>query len=778
MGEALVVASANLEKAKTDLDLMKAQYDSAKETYENAKTIYTALKNSQIRTGSSEVQHDQLCGSCKAISISKLFERQQQPPKAHRQKVGDLFHAIENQSRCNFCRFLIEAFQLGSETQSERLHALLTPRDTAIYFARDSEGKAWYTKAGIDTNLPACPFVWLQTGRQTLTGQPHICVSFKPTVDGNESTASWRKEIYPRRRGALEAFNGSLNYELIKSWLTKCETEHVAICKSDDTKSTSSLNIVLIDVSTKTFVRRRPGDRFVALSYVWGKRVQRPGSVSASPRGSGGGTNNHGPTDREMNQKLADFIPQTMRDALTFVERIGERYAWIDQLCIDQTNEEEKQRQINIMDRIFAAAILTVISLDGPDADWGLPGISRPLLQTHQPTVRLMSGQLMATFIYSNWDNNGSSVWDSRGWTLQERLLSRRCIVFAKTYTSLACRTEYYHDCPTLDPEEKGVGVWLGQEYFREDGSGINLDDDEWDFKNYDALVSVFSGRELTHQSDALNACRGSLNRMSMSANVVFYYGLPVHDCLRALIWMPHHGNVITRNSGFPSWSWTGWQGRIEYAYWVGDMAAYLQEEPDEQAHRQGPPSKRRRMPFLEAKLTHPERAVLLNHPHPSQPPTLKLKTTIAKFKLRRVRQDGDTLRNLKSTSQQPKTAIGDHWTLIGQAGHGFRDEAGEHPCFEPTDTFFRLKPEYSRVLLDHRDNRDNRDDSEGEFVFIEHWPRIRDSAASGKWLYDMVSALLVVRNVDGSAWRLASVLVKGEEWYAKEPRAETIALV
>lgn len=83
---------------------------------------------------------------------------------------------------------------------------------------------------------------------------------------------------------------------------------------------------------------------------------------------------------------------------------------------------------------------------------------------------------------------------------------------------------------------------------------------------------------------------------------------------------------------------------------------------------------------------------------------------------------------------------------------------------------FFRLKSEYSRFLLDQ--------DSEGEFVFIEHWPRIRDSAASNKWLYDMVSALLVIRNPDGTAWRLASVLLKGEEWYAKKPRPEIIGLI
>ena len=98
------------------------------------------------------------------------------------------------------------------------------------------------------------------------------------------------------------------------------------------------------------------------------------------------------------------------------------------------------------------------------------------------------------------------------------------------------------------------------------------------------------------------------------------------------------------------------------------------------------------------------------------------------------------------------------------------RDVAGEHQCFELTDFFFRLKPEYAQLLIQQN--------KEADFIFVEHWPRIRDSAASNQWLYDMVSALLVIRNPDGTAWRLASVLLKGEDWYAKTPLAEDICLV
>ncbi|KAL9044251.1 MAG: hypothetical protein Q9214_002597, partial [Letrouitia sp. 1 TL-2023] len=707
---------------------------------------------------SSYEQFDQvsnLCESCATIQIATTF-RSQSTSKAHRRKVGDLFHAIETQSSCIFCKFLIDAFQIGCEDQAERLHAHLTPRDTSVYFAQDPDGKAWYTKAGIDTNLPSCPFVWLQTGPPTATGQPHICISFAHSPENGQDLANANKNLYPRQRSALEAFNGSLNYDILGSWLNKCYTIHGAECRSNDMLSTLPLDVYLIDVQTRQLIRRNNDDRYVALSYVWGKGSETPVFKFTSYQ-------------RTSNQKLPTSIPQTMEDAIIFTKRIGERYLWIDQLCIDQTNNEEKHQQIDLMDQIFASAYLTIVNLDGQDAEWGLPGVSRPLLQTQQPTVRLKVGQLMATYIYSIWDNNGNSIWDSRGWTLQERLLSRRCVMFAKSSISMICRTEFFHDSVPMDSEGKGVRTWLGDDYFREDGSGINLDEEEWDFKNFDSLVSVFTGRELTFQSDAMNACQGSLNRISHKTGYAFCFGLPIRDFLRALIWKPHHEHVLTRRTEFPSWSWLGWSSRIEYNYWVGDMAGYIDEDSDELSYQQSPPTKRRRMRPPDPNTLQPDSAKVLSYPSEGSS-VLKIDTTVVKFKLRLMRKHGDLHRNLKPNSQQSKKAVGDHWTLLGADGHVLRDVAGEHPHFESTDAFFRLKPEYSEILA--------KQNNEAEFIFVEQWPRIRDSATSNRWLHNMVSALLVVRNSNGTAWRLASVLMKSDDWHAKREQREIISLV
>ncbi|KAL8644966.1 MAG: hypothetical protein Q9210_006980 [Variospora velana] len=750
MSQPISLAAAHLKKAKDHLDLVKAQYRSAEESYESAKSLYKAVEL-------SETFHPQslfyLCESCAAIPMLKIFRPTTKP---YRHPVGDLFRAIETQSSCALCKFFVEAFQVGSEDPTgERLHAQLTPRDTAIYLAQDPNSKPWYYRAGIDCSRPSCPFVWLQTGPRTLTGQPYVCISLQPTLGHNETGQRSEDNIHPRRRGALETFNGSLNYDLVKLWLRRCCAEHSAPCQIENAGLDPSLEIYLIDVHEKRFVRYTSGDRYAALSYVWGKgHATRSDHVKPLPGGP-----------------LPKFVPQTMLDAITFVEGLEEHYLWIDQLCIDQTNDEEMQRQMDLMDQIFAIAHLTIVCVDGPDADWGLPGVSRPLQRTKQPTVKIDCGQLTATFIHSQWHNNGTSVWDSRAWTLQERALSRRCVMFTQSYISMICRWAAFYDCLPISHGPDAIKSWLDHEYFREDGSGIVLDEPGWDFKDYDAVVSVFSSRQLSHQTDALNACRGLFNRLSAGGHQDFFFGIPTHDCHRASLWVPHFQHVLSRRIQFPSWSWAGWIGRIEYAYWVNDMAAYLKGDGADELRSNPRASKRRRLESLNVPPGHPQRARFVNVPYDeSGPVILRIETTVTKFNLKLVRHESAPHRALRTNSQQSETAIGDHWTLIGQDGPPLRNEAGEHQCFELTDHFFRLKPEYSQVLIERH--------SEADFMFVEHWPRIRDSEASNKWLYNMVSALLIISNEDGTFWRLAAVLLKAEDWYARNPKLSNICMI
>jgi hypothetical protein len=101
----------------------------------------------------------------------------------------------------------------------------------------------------------------------------------------------------------------------------------------------------------------------VALSYVWPK-TDNPFKAQEK----------HFQTNREdlavMDDETAYFdvpveqLPKTIQDALHITRTIGERYLWVDALCIVQDDKIDVQRTVHKMDEIYRAASLTVIMGD------------------------------------------------------------------------------------------------------------------------------------------------------------------------------------------------------------------------------------------------------------------------------------------------------------------------------------------------------------------------------------------------------------------------------
>lgn len=74
---------------------------------------------------------------------------------------------------------------------------------------------------------------------------------------------------------------------------------------------------------------------FTALSYPWGGRTETDGVIL-----------NGGRTRITKNAVLL------LRD----MERHRARFVWIDSLCIDEDNEEEKSQQVQLMAQIYGPA--------------------------------------------------------------------------------------------------------------------------------------------------------------------------------------------------------------------------------------------------------------------------------------------------------------------------------------------------------------------------------------------------------------------------------------
>jgi hypothetical protein len=82
----------------------------------------------------------------------------------------------------------------------------------------------------------------------------------------------------------------------------------------------------------------------------------------------------------------------------------------------------------------------------------------------------------------------------------------------------------------------------------------------------YFKSVASYTDRNLTYPSDILNAFAGILAIQKQDFNCQSYQGLPTAIFDMALLWQPFR--KMKCREGFPSWSWTGWEGPV---IWAGD---------------------------------------------------------------------------------------------------------------------------------------------------------------------------------------------------------------
>src|SRR5437764_187116 len=90
------------------------------------------------------------------------------------------------------------------------------------------------------------------------------------------------------------------------------------------------------------------------------------------------------------------------------------------------------------MDAIYGLATLTFVAVAGKNANAGLPGIrpgSRQVLQH----VENVQGFRLTNALPTPAQSVDSSVWNSRAWTYQERILSRRLLLFPHDQIFFKC---------------------------------------------------------------------------------------------------------------------------------------------------------------------------------------------------------------------------------------------------------------------------------------------------------------------------------------------------
>ncbi|KAM0430921.1 hypothetical protein ACHAPT_005555 [Fusarium lateritium] len=353
----------------------------------------------------------------------------------------------------------------------------------------------------------------------------------------------------------------------VKSWLTLCQDHHGKRCNTILVKPTLPEGFRLIDTFSMCLSEHSSATPFAALSYLWASQSASQRKTIQLERG------NQAELERK-NGLDPSQLPDVIADAIQLCVDMGQRYLWVDRLCIIQDDSGSKHAQITAMDRIYGMALFTIVA--ATDGIPGLPGVSTrprptsPEISSWRLGLRrrreVIQPRMLNPVSYRDIDR---SSWNTRGWTFQERILSRRHLIVCGEHIFLSCfYTTEQDDLLDLscrfdrhaESFEKGLQLWSNIPFRYRGAEGDSI------LQRYREVVRNYTSRTLSYASDVLRAFAGIESVLAAQLKTNFVQGLPERYFLNTLYWRPNGPSVLRdRSLIFRSWSWAAWDGHASY---------------------------------------------------------------------------------------------------------------------------------------------------------------------------------------------------------------------
>lgn len=387
------------------------------------------------------------------------------------------------------------------------------------------------------------------------------------------------------------------NIELITNLIKTCLSDHPS-CHTQKQSSFPTRVLDLGDDPNTTTVRVVPGShcaeregKYMTLSHCWGNP---PADVPWK-------------LTTERMEKFAsevpfDIIPKTFREAIDLVKRIGERYLWIDSLCIIQDSNEDWEAEAGRMADVYGGSLCT-ISTATNDTD---SGCYSPREVT---SMRPFEWKLSQTGLHGNTTDTTVILFPKKGfqadppvferaWCLQERELTHRLLQFSddgwiwKCSMSLATeRTLYsgnfdYHGepqyTPTMEPLNDSYSIRSAikvyqrgkvvpsSRFARPSFTEIAASNDRREAHKYwRKIMTIFSMTQITNSNDRIPALNGLVTRQASVFPDHYAHGTWELDIIPELVWECSFGHtgINTRPEPkiAPTWSCLSVQSPISF---------------------------------------------------------------------------------------------------------------------------------------------------------------------------------------------------------------------
>ena len=319
----------------------------------------------------------------------------------------------------------------------------------------------------------------------------HGCLDSEASLQGN----------IRRRKPHVETLSEA-NVLLISTWLSICSTLHIECRHRSDTRlPTRVIDVGPADNSQhpRLIVTSKESGEYVALSHCWGSLIafdsgQHARTLKINLRDMLGGI-------------PLNMLPQNFQDAVLIVRKLQLRFLWIDALCIIQDDPADWAREAARMNDVYGSAYLTIAATSAISSTDGF------LKRSQETTISIPyykdvradpAGLLFLAYMRTGGDqgswfsNIETARWNTRGWTFQERFLSKRVLHFTERKLFWECRATDASEGnePPRDPRYRTS--WLKHE--GQDESGLSLEQtagaSESHFDAWYSIVSRYAGTD------------------------------------------------------------------------------------------------------------------------------------------------------------------------------------------------------------------------------------------------------------------------------------------
>ncbi|KAH7070765.1 heterokaryon incompatibility protein-domain-containing protein [Paraphoma chrysanthemicola] len=361
-------------------------------------------------------------------------------------------------------------------------------------------------------------------------------------------------------------------------WLQTCVKGHIKCGHDSDTSFTPTRLIELREGETWTLKLLQGVEvcaPYVALSHRWGTE-ELPRTTSKN-------------IDDRLHQIRLNELTATMRDAIAVTRSLGFRHIWIDALCIVQDSEEDWLREATQMCQVFRNAIVTLAVADAVNHSQGMfrnrrGHFVRPFWTPYSLDVpyreRISIDGEGEFYAFSNVglvssERRPKGPLDTRGWILQEQLISPRILYFGDG--------ELFWDCTTISAsesspisssllnDENSDETWALKLIRKNLAGSISPDTLQQRFADiWVHIIMNYSARQLSKQSDRLIALQGIMRPLTALLQEDPVAGMWKTQLWRQLIWWVQEKltsplGIAVASFPAPTWSWLGTRSPVLY---------------------------------------------------------------------------------------------------------------------------------------------------------------------------------------------------------------------